>query len=187
MDLHQLRYSLLKLSCLILLATTWVFFSFVFESRPEPELNVSEASVVPPSPMRREVNQVMQSLLRLPASLPAQLPSVVPSVLISSSHVVAPVRMDVVDVMCWDRPQKSPLQSEARWVRLTGKACQSQSGSDQVTLANLSNGYAATVFDSSRGQLTTDFIPLSAGRNEILIRFNSEAGATVENRLILTR
>ncbi|HMN68826.1 MAG TPA: hypothetical protein PKC28_09845 [Bdellovibrionales bacterium] len=162
MDRHQVRWALLKITTVILGVSTWIFWSFVFATRPE------QARV-----------DTLASLVRLPASLPAALAP--------TTKVAAPVRMDVLPLSCWDQPEHGKTQSVgARWVRLTGKAC-GKEHSGGFTVLNRSNGYVATVFAARPGDLTTDFIPLEAGGNEIEIRYESTPGARVENRFVLTR
>lgn len=170
MDLHQLRLALLKVCVVAVAAVSWVFFSFVFESRPEADISGSDA---------------LSSLVRLPASLPAQLPEKIPGVFTPAPKVQEPIRMDVVRVPCWDQGEAKVSALGARWVRMTGRACQSEGG--EISVRNLSNGYVATVFDSQGGQKTTDFIPLESGTNNILIRFDHGAGVLFENKVVLTR
>lgn len=162
MDRNQVRYALLKITALVLLGTTWVFWSFVYATRPEQASNANP----------------LEALIRLPASLPA--------VVQPSTKVLPPIDMRVMTVSCWDMKDAAPHVTDARWVRLTGKACQMAGGSDNVTVRNLSNGYTSTVFDSA-GALTTDFIPLQIGKNDILIRIESAPGVAVESQFIFSR
>ena len=167
MDRYQVRYALLKVSLLALGACTWVSWSFIFSMRPEE----SEASV-------------LTDLVRLPASIPQQLPLVV-----APGRVLPEViAMNEVKVPCWDRSESADHSTLARWVRLTGKACLTTNDhNDEITVRNLTNGYVATVFPTQNKTLTTDFIPLRNGRNEILIRFNQGAGVALENRVSFVR
>lgn len=182
MDLYQLRWALLKIMAVAVIGSSWVFWSFIFETRPPEESNGGNA---------------LSSLVRLPASLPTQLPERLPGVFSAPVKAQEPVRMDVVRVPCWDRaaaPRDVGLGS--RWVRLVGRTCEetpaeaedgASAGSRRITVRNLSNGYIATVFDAQKGLMTTDFIPLENGRNEILIRFDHGAEVAVENRFVLSR
>lgn len=164
MDRHQVRYALLKITALVLLGSTWVFWSFVYATRPE--------QVAPKNPL--------DALIRLPASLPAQL--VAPAV-----KVMKPVEMEVMKVACWDVQDAAERGTDARWIRLTGRACQSDYGVDKISLRNVSNGYVATIFDDEKGLLTTDYIPLQMGKNDLVIRFESGPGVSSEQSVTLVR
>ena len=162
MDRQQVRIALLKITACVLLGTTWVFWSFVYATRPEqaPSANPLEA------------------LMRLPASLPEQLQP--------TTKVLPPIDMHVLPVNCWDVKDSAARETGSRWVRLTGKACQIEGNSENVSVRNISNGYTATVFAAS-GAMTTDFIPLQMGRNEILVRFETSRGVSVESQFVLSR
>ncbi|MGE0526968.1 MAG: hypothetical protein AB7G93_04085 [Bdellovibrionales bacterium] len=166
MDRHQVRYTLLKLTGLVLIATTWVFWSFVYGTRPEtPDADA------------------LTTLVRLPASLPGVFTPEVKS--------VGPIRMDVHKLGCWDQAGSQLIDVSARWVRLTGKTCDSGTRAETVTVRNLSNGYVATVFAAAPGELTTDFIPLQVGRNEILVRIeqgaDKDSDVSLENLFTFVR
>lgn len=162
MDRNQVRLALLKITALVLLGTTWVFWSFVYATRPE-----QTASANP-----------LEALIRLPASLPA--------VVAPTTKTLPPIEMNVTALSCWDMKDAAERETGARWIRLTGKACQIDGNSENVTVKNMANGYAATVFPLS-GALTTDFIPLQMGKNDIMIRFESSPGVAVESRFTIRR
>lgn len=162
MDRNQVRWALLKITALALLGTTWVFWSFVYATRPEAA----------------PVTNPLEALMRLPASLPA--------VVQPTTKVLPPIEMSVTALNCWDMKDGAERETAARWMRLTGKPCQFQGSADSVTVKNLSNGYAATVFDSA-GRLTTDFIPLQIGKNDILVRFESGRDIAVESQFTFNR
>lgn len=98
----------------------------------------------------------------------------------------AVVQMNVMDVPCWNRLGTEPRSAAARWVRLTGKACASDVSVEGITVRNLTNGFAATVFATGPG-LTTDYIPLNDGTNDVVIAYARGVGAPLEHRLQLTR
>ena len=179
MDLHQIRYALLKLTLFLMLGTTWVFSSFIFATRPDDSATDS-----------------FSSLVRLPASLPSQLPAIaeisrlnqtLPGVFLPAPKLNEPIEMNTVKVGCWDGKDRSVKSTSARWIRLTGKTCQGHHDADQVVVRNLTNGYTATVFPNHASGLSTDFIPLQAGRNEIWVRFNQGPGLTVESQFTFQR
>lgn len=95
-------------------------------------------------------------------------------------------QMNVVELPCWDRDVGGPQTIGARYVRLTGRACGRGRGADGFSVRNLTNGFEATIFASGRG-LTTDYIPLAAGGNDVVIAFGQGRDAHVERRLRLTR
>ncbi len=162
MTRNQARFTLLKVTAFVLLGTSWVFGSFVYSSRPE------QATAANP----------LQKLIRLPASLPIQLAP--------TTKVLPPIDMNVVALPCWDVKEAGPKDTGARWIRLTGKACQVNGNAENVSVRNLSNGYSATIFPAS-GALTTDFIPLQMGKNDIMIRFESSRGVSVESLFTFSR
>ena len=178
MDRHQVRFALLKIFLVVLAGTSWLFSSFIMNTRPE------------------ESEDALSSLVRLPASLPAQIPgiSVIPGIEQNLPGLVAPqvktmppIEMNVVKVACWDNSRDSHNKTSARWIRLTGKACQTTSPLEGVSVRNVTNGYVATVFPTAMRGMTTDFIPLQSGRNEIRIRFDQGDGATLESQVSFLR
>lgn len=165
MDRNQVRWAILKITALVLLGTTWVFWSFIYATRPED-----------PSP-----TNPLEGLMRLPASLPAHLAS-------AASKPNTVVDMNTVDLPCWDLNDRVEKDTSSRWMRLTGKACQVDGATaETVTVRNLSNGYVATVFGLEKNLLTTDYIPLQAGKNEIMIRLASGPGVALESQFTFWR
>lgn len=170
MDRNQVRFALLKISFAVLAGTTWLFSSFIFATRPE-----------------EQGADALSTLVRLPASLPAQLPEALPNLLSSTTKPLPPIRMDAMALRCWDRSETKEHLTPSRWIRLTGKPCQPESSAEHVRVQNLANGYVATVFTQGAADLTTDFIPLESGKNEIIIRFETEPGTQIENKFTLLR
>jgi hypothetical protein len=163
MDRNQVRIALLKITMGALALSTWVFWSFIFATRPE----VSEDALV--------------NLVRLPASLPSQIPGMTPLV-----RVMDPIAMDVVHVPCWDQDAGGDKSTAAHWVRLTGRACGVESDDDSVSVVNTTNGFSATILPAQKA-LTTDYIPLESGRNEIMIRFQRDGESPVERKVSFVR
>jgi hypothetical protein len=163
MDRNQVRLRLLKISGGVLALSTWVFWSSLYGTRPE-EAPVDASA--------------LGVLVRLPASLPAKLQP--------STKTLQPIKMDIMKIACWDGSDLQERGTDARWVRFTGHPCGKQN-LDSVTVKNLANGYSATVFASGKKDLTTDFIPLQMGRNEILIRFENEPGSSFESQFAINR
>lgn len=125
----------------------------------------------------------LTALVRLPASLPNQLPVELPTVFEAAPKVMGPVEMNVVKLPCWDKGSDARNSTSARWIRLTGKTCNGAVASEHIVVRNLSTGYVATIFPTGKYDLTTDFIPLREGKNEILIRMEPVPGAASENQV----
>src|SRR5262249_54234098 len=125
MDRSQMRFALLKISLVALGISTWIFSSFVFDTRPESAPAQAGA---------------LESLVRLPASLPAQLPGMVGG---ASARASDPIEMNVISVPCWEKSSVAQLETTARWVRLTGRNCGTDVNADSVSVRNITNGYAA--------------------------------------------
>ena len=143
---------------MLLAFTTWVFCGYVFSTRPE-----------------QSQSDTLSNLVRLPASLPAHLSVERPK--------QEPIRMDVVNIPCWDKSEPEPHVTDARWVRLTGQVCQN---AGEVSVRNLSNGYSGTVF-SSKTSMMSDYIPLDKGDNEIMVRFQESPGVISESQFTFKR
>ncbi len=177
MDQSQVRWALLKISFVSLAVSSWIFTSFILETRPEvTAVALNMENSVSPGP-----EDALQVLARLPASIPAQLPVAFGP----QTRAMAPIKMDIVKLGCWDLGDVEPQTIEARWIRLTGKPCQSDPGVHDIEIRNLTNGYVGTVFGTDT--FTTDFIPLQEGRNEILLRLGQGAGVAFENRFTFVR
>src|SRR4051812_7777286 len=142
MDRHQVRYAMLKIALVGLLGSTWVFWSFIFSTRPE------------------DVDQdTLTALVRLPASIPSQLPENLPGVFAPAVKVNEPIEMGEIHVPCWDKSDESEQETALRWIRLTGKPCGlNETSPETVSVRNLTTGYSATVFALQTHGLTTDFI-----------------------------
>lgn len=170
MDQQQVRWALLKVSMVALSISSWIFVSFIFASRPE------EVSAVTADPLVH--------LVRLPASLPG-----VPAQIIAAQQPkrADPIRMDVLRLPCWDMAGMAEQPIQSRWVRLSGRPCQSTGVPESIEVRNLSNGYLGTVFAAQPELYTTDFIPLQAGANEISVRIGENEGVAFENRFVLVK
>jgi hypothetical protein len=173
MDRQQVRWALFKISFVAVASMTWISTSFVFATRPEEELET-------------ENSNPLVTLVRLPASLPA-VPGQLPKLLTGEVKAFAPIRMDVLKLSCWDNAGTAEQAVAARWVRLIGRPCHSDAESSAIEVRNLTTGYSGTVFAAQHNMLTTDFIPLETGPNEILIRIGEGEGVAFENRLVLNK
>jgi len=177
MDQQQVRWAMLKISMVALVCSSWIFTSFVFDTRPT-EIEWSAVDAV--------TEDALVSLVRLPASLPG-VHAQIPKLLGTAGKPFEPIRMDVVRLPCWDAGETAEQPVAARWVRLTGKPCQTGADPESIEVWNLSNGYAGTVFKSQSDQMTTDFMPLQEGNNDILMRFGFNEGVALESRFVLVK
>lgn len=169
MDQHQVRVALFKISLVALTASSWIFTSFVFGTRPDmPD------------------NDTFTTLVRLPASLPG-VSEQLPKLLAPQVKPMEPIRMDIVKLPCWDMGDMAEQSVAARWIRLTGKVCQTDAEPETIEISNLTNGYTGTVFQTHADQMSTDFIPLQEGANDILIRFGQGDGVALENRFVFLK
>jgi hypothetical protein len=174
MDRNQVRLSLLKITVVVLLGSTWVFWSFIMATKPTSRTvsNVDTAG------------NPFETLVRLPASIPGQLLASPQD----NAAAIPKVRMEVLRVPCWDKQKAEIEGTSAKWLRLTGRACQTESvDAKSVTVRNLSNGYVATVFTGADQDFTTDFIPMQAGKNDIQIRIETAPGAQIESHFTLMK
>jgi hypothetical protein len=174
MDQQQVRWALFKISVVALAGCSWIFTSFVFATRPEEQLIAGEPG------------DALVSLVRLPASLPA-VPAQLPKLLVPDAKPFEPIQMNVLKLPCWDTGAMKEQAVNARWVRLTGRACQTSVGAEAIEIRNESNGYTGTVFTAQQNLLTTDFIPLQKGANEIVVRIGEADGVALENRFVLVK
>ncbi|MGE4133722.1 MAG: hypothetical protein AB7F86_18945 [Bdellovibrionales bacterium] len=170
MDRSQLQKILLKMSVLAIALLSWASLSYLLNTRPQEKLAVE-------SPLL--------TLVRLPASLPTQFP--VQMVFAPSVRAVATKDMEIISLRCWDHGDLKVRATSAKWVRVTGRPCQNESSLDEIQVTNLTNGYTGTVFSASTEQLTTDFLPLENGHNNILIRLAHAGGITLENQFLFIK
>ncbi len=175
MDQHQVRWALLKISFVALMGSSWIFTSFIFGTQPTDSTDEIES------------DDALVSLVRIPASLPGQLPGQLPKLLMAQTQPMEPIRMDVVKLPCWDLPEVAEQPISSRWVRLTGRPCQSGALPESIEVNNLANGYSGTVFATQKDAMTTDFIPLEEGNNEIMVRIGQADGVAFENRFVLVK
>lgn len=136
----------------VLGALTYAFVASVLSFKPETE-----------------PKDIITSMVRLPAAIPAALPlpDVNLPIFSPTVRVQEPIKIETLAVSCWDSSQGQTLNTSARYVRLTGRGCSENLKNDSWQVSNSSNGFSATVFAPGQRQLTTDYIPLAAGKNEI--------------------
>lgn len=139
--------------------SSYVLLASVLSSRPEHQENT------------------LATMVRIPASLPSALPVNLPKVFAPAEKAPETAKLDTLAVSCWDSQEATlNLSTSARWVRLLGRSCRQKFPADSWEVKNHSNGFQATVFEPNEKQLTTDFIPLKEGTNEIAFRAIDEKG-----------
>jgi len=138
-----------------------------------------------------EPKDLITSMVRLPAALPAALPSIQVPVNLpmfnQAEKVQEPIKIETLALSCWDVSQGQSMTTSARWVRLVGRACAETLKTESWQVSNQSNGFSATVFAPASKQLTTDYIPLAAGKNEIRFAVLDADGVSHEILLNLER
>jgi hypothetical protein len=85
-------------------------------------------------------------------------------------------------VDCNPQTHPSVLPANIKYARISGTICprpgRHRSGGSRVTeIKNLANGFAATVFNLSEREFTTDYISLMDGENHIQISHRYDDGA----------
>ncbi len=82
------------------------------------------------------------------------------------------------------RDFSTPLQEE--FIRFKGSLCGKKwKETAAVIIGNKTNGFTASVFSLGDKDFLTDHIKLNEGRNEILVRYESEAGVFEETVVIM--
>ena len=78
-----------------------------------------------------------------------------------------------IDVNCSERMQKQPLKIKAKSLRLRTKGC------DLERVLNHRNGFEATLFETSEGKFTSDYISLAQGDNPLRLEGINSSGENV--------
>jgi hypothetical protein len=91
----------------------------------------------------------------------------------------------VLTVECSEKPD---IISWTQQVRLKGHLCQDDGKLSIIStqIQNTRNGYVATVFHQDR-EFTTDFIQLSEGENQLLVKHTLSDGKTEERKVTINR
>ena len=135
-----------------------------------------------------EPKNILTSMVRLPAALPAAIPLPVNLPMFSPvEKIQEPFKIDTLALSCWDSSQHQSQSTKARMVRLTGRTCTDGWQASSWKVSNISNGFSATVFETSPKQMTTDFVPLQAGKNEIQFVILAMDGSSHEVSMTIER
>lgn len=174
MDRKGIRLFQLKIAGLVLAVSSLAFAANVLSFRPGllPSSELSEGAVA------------MASGGRGPASVPRSLGEVGAS---GPARLGEKVKMDTLAMSCWDEGSEKSLNTSARFVRFTGRGCGDRLKVETWQVRNTSNGFSATVFSGSARQLTTDYIPLQVGLNEIRFVALSPEGVRHESVMRVER
>lgn len=130
----------------------------------------------------------MMTLFSDPGSLRARTPADrdIASIDDDSSKVVETSK--TTSVLTLECSNKEDIVSWTQQIRLKGHLCK-DSGNLSITsikIENKRNGYVATVFHQDR-DFTTDFIQLSEGANELLVKHTLSDGQVEEFNLVVNR
>lgn len=133
-----------------------------------------------PTDSESVVEQVVGIVSRVPAALPAMLTET-PKI---ETHA---------DFQVWQPPCLGPtsklpaLATNSHWLRLATATCDRHKEILDTSLLNESNGFVATVFTPNRSNLTSDFIPLAAGKNNMHMEVKLASGETLSYRWTIQR
>lgn len=84
--------------------------------------------------------------------------------------------------------KRDDIVSLTQQIRLKGRVCQEDDKISIITtqIENTRNGYVATVFHQDR-EFSTDFIQLSEGENQLLVKHTLSDGNIEERKVTVTR
>lgn len=77
------------------------------------------------------------------------------------------------------------VKVDVEQVRLRRPKCDGDAA--QTAIVNETNGYVATVFQTNKDQISTDYIHLSEGENKIKVNFQDRLGALHSSELLFSR
>ena len=83
---------------------------------------------------------------------------------------------------------KVSFKSAAKQVRLVGRVCHDQEARvNESRIINYANGFEATVFNLKSGKFTSDYISLSEGSNELMIKIASGANKQLTTSVTIVK
>lgn len=77
------------------------------------------------------------------------------------------------------------VQVDVEQVRLRRPKCDGDAA--KTAIVNETNGYVATVFQTNKDQISTDYIHLTEGENKITVHFQDRLGAPRSSELLFSR
>ncbi len=114
----------------------------------------------------KEDAPTLTSLARAPASLVG--------LALSGQKATQPLleRTSTLEFDCAP-PVSASVTKETRQLRLKGKLCADQAGTEVI---NLTNGYTATIFTPRPGRFASDFLHLADGENRLRVTYQAQSG-----------
>jgi hypothetical protein len=96
--------------------------------------------------------------------------------------------LKTASILALECSDKSEAVSWTQQIRLKGRVCESASGTSIVSsqIENMRNGYVATVFHQDK-DFTTDFIQLSEGENQLIVKHTMSDGKVEQHKVVITR
>lgn len=151
MNRLQAQIAFLKASIVFTLVLGGILTGSIWDTRPE-----AGAPLVP------------NVVARIPASIPN---------ILTEKKVTAPTQnFFVFKPKCLSHEVlANPLKVDSAWMRVSSELCGSNT-SARFHLTNLSNNFEATIFNRSKYQFTSDFIPLSRGVNHLRMDVELDGG-----------
>lgn len=104
-----------------------------------------------------------------------------------ASSLVAAPGAQTFDLDCLRANEKVSTQVNSGQLRLRAQLCGLKAKSSVTEIVNTTNGYTATVFQTSDRHLSSDYIQLNEGLNHIRIQFQDPAGALQVSELLVSR
>ena len=85
--------------------------------------------------------------------------------------------METIALGCLRDGAKMDFKTASRHVRIRGKICSGMGAHvDKSSIINRANGFEATLFKMPEGEFSSDYIVLSDGANQILVRMQDASG-----------
>ncbi|MEK6556584.1 MAG: hypothetical protein AABZ31_15145, partial [Bdellovibrionota bacterium] len=104
----------------------------------------------------------------------------------ASVAAVASTGAATIDVDCLDKNEQRTLKVTSLQLRIRAKLC-GDFDISKTEITNTSNGYSATVFKTGDKVMSSDYIQLSDGLNQIKIQVQDRLGRVQSSELLVSR
>lgn len=121
---------------------------------------------------------VNNMVARVPAAIPRLLKDK------SAAKIVRP-EFEVWNIPCLGQQGLATHQTQSRWIRLSTHDCESAFSASH--LENKTNGFVATIFVPNSAMMTSDFIPLNVGANQLNLDVTMDSGEKIKLSWVVTR
>lgn len=168
--LKKLNIGILSFTGFVTLITGMsIFFPAVYSDPPrELQSNI----------LNHSIDSVSGSEKRMPSSL-GVLPAISSVLSVAETPKIHAKPIDTLALGCLTDGLKIVHVSESRNIRLKARICGGlKFVSEKSGIINRTNGFEATLFDLSNGEISSDLISLSEGENNIWVQFESSNGET---------